>query len=261
VSTLDCKHHRTLLIHASIGSGGREHLDVCADCGEFNFFAEEDGKHFSTKFRLWSSAVMMAASQAYRLLREGVKDERLTQRVYKPLDFGQLRLYKVIISYQRVGEQRMRRDHHIVAATAPRYAAQFIEEAYKEAFDNKDYYSQWYVSGYPLDVWQPQEWKENGIPLINEKLAEEIERQRAAVVEHHSQKADDRCIEDDTKLYAAFGLPPADHRVGSKIAMLENCARFIAQRCEGGGWPSYVKLEARIKELEAELEGLRANTN
>ena len=31
---------------------------------------------------------------------------------------------------------------------------------------------------------------------------------RAAIAEHHAQKADDRCIEDDDRLYAAAGLPP-----------------------------------------------------
>ena len=39
-----------------------------------------------------------------------------------------------------------------------------------------------------------------------------------AVNEHHDQKADDRCIEDDDKLYAAAGLPPCDRRVGDKAA-------------------------------------------
>ena len=41
-----------------------------------------------------------------------------------------------------------------------------------------------------------------------------------AVIAHHAQKADDRCIEDDDKLYSTAGLPPCDRRVGSKEASL-----------------------------------------
>ena len=67
----------------------------------------------------------------------------------------------------------------------------------------------------------------------------------AAIRRHHSQRADDRCFLDDIELYAAAGLDPADTRVGNKDAMLENCKRFLAQRCESGGpWRSYAELEA-----------------
>lgn len=74
-----------------------------------------------------------------------------------------------------------------------------------------------------------------------------------AIVAHHAQKADDRCIEDDDKLYAAAGLPPCDRRVGSKAEMLRNCERFLDNRCQEGGWPTYVTLEERIEELELAL--------
>lgn len=88
---------------------------------------------------------------------------------------------------------------------------------------------------------------------------------RTAIVIHHAQKADDRCIEDDDRLYAAAGLPPCDRRVGDKFAMLRNCARFIENRCQGGGWPSYVELERQISQLltdKAVLEnGLRDGQN
>jgi len=79
-----------------------------------------------------------------------------------------------------------------------------------------------------------------------EILAVIVERDklRAAIAEHHRQKADDRCIEDDDRLYASAGLPPCDRRVGDKAAMLRNCERFIDRRCEGGGWPTYAELEA-----------------
>jgi hypothetical protein len=39
--------------------------------------------------------------------------------------------------------------------------------------------------------------------------------------------------------------------VGDKVAMLANCERFINQRCEAGGWPSYVELEQERDKLRA----------
>lgn len=72
-----------------------------------------------------------------------------------------------------------------------------------------------------------------------------------AVVEHHKQKADDRCWMDDNILYAKAGLPPdTAHRcVGDKAAMLKNCERFIDIRCGEGKWKTYAELEAEVKRL------------
>lgn len=81
----------------------------------------------------------------------------------------------------------------------------------------------------------------------------------AAIAEHHRQKADDRCREDDDRLYAAAGLPPADVRIGDPLAMVVNCVRFIKNRCEGGGWPSYVDLEAKLAAAEAKLAGAESD--
>lgn len=91
-------------------------------------------------------------------------------------------------------------------------------------------------------------------------LRDKVTKLDRAIAEHHAQKADDRCIEDDDRLYAAAGLPPCDRRVGDKAAMLANCARFIDKRCEGGGWPSYAELEAEIERLRAELQRLVRET-
>lgn len=77
----------------------------------------------------------------------------------------------------------------------------------------------------------------------------EIERLKTALLvnaikTHREQKADDRCIEDDDRLYEVLGDGiKCDRRVGDQCAMLENCKRFIANRTEGGGWPSYAELE------------------
>lgn len=101
---------------------------------------------------------------------------------------------------------------------------------------------------------------ENYFKLATEMIGsctETNERIRAleeAIKTHRSQKADDRCIEDDDRLYAALGDGiPCDRRVGDKAAMLKNCERFIVRRTEGGTWPTYAELEARLAEAEAKL--------
>lgn len=81
--------------------------------------------------------------------------------------------------------------------------------------------------------------------------AARVEMLEAAIRKHRDQKADDRCWMDDLELYAVLGdqVVP-DNRVGCPTEMLANCERFIARRCAGGEWPSYLA-------LETELVGLR----
>jgi hypothetical protein len=84
--------------------------------------------------------------------------------------------------------------------------------------------------------------------LWYEALLNEVEALSAAIREHRSQRADDRCIEDDDRLYEALddGIK-CDRRVGSKEEMLRNCARFIERRCESGHWPTYQELLAVVR--------------
>ena len=83
-------------------------------------------------------------------------------------------------------------------------------------------------------------------------IAQNIElcRLRDAINTHRCQKANDRCIEDDDRLYEALGDGvKCDRRIGCPEAMLENCRRFIQQRCEDGGpWKAYAELEAEIEQ-------------
>ncbi len=83
----------------------------------------------------------------------------------------------------------------------------------------------------------------------------------SAIAEHHAQKADDRCIEDDDRLYAAAGLPSCDRRVGDKAAMLRNCERFISRRCEGGEWPTYAQLETVVSRADKLVQCMREFPN
>ncbi len=85
----------------------------------------------------------------------------------------------------------------------------------------------------------------------------EIKRLRNAIRTHRSQKADDRCIDDDDNLYAALndGIK-CDRRVGNKDEMLKNCARFIDRRCQQGHWPTYAELEKERDELKAKAASL-----
>jgi hypothetical protein len=83
------------------------------------------------------------------------------------------------------------------------------------------------------------------------RLATDNLRLKSAIIEHRSQKADDRCIEDDDRLYEAVGDGiKCDRRVGSKDEMLLNCSRFIQRRCEQGHWPTYAALEAELAQLK-----------
>lgn len=81
---------------------------------------------------------------------------------------------------------------------------------------------------------------------------------RDAIETHRAQKADDRCIEDDDRLYEALGDGiKCDRRVGDKAAMLRNCERFIDRRCVAGHWPTYVELEQEIERLRWVVEAQR----
>lgn len=96
------------------------------------------------------------------------------------------------------------------------------------------------------------------VPFRREQeLLGQIEKLRAAIIAHRSQKADDRCIEDDDRLYEALGDGiKCDRAVGDKAAMLRNCQRFIERRCEGGKWPSYAELESRLKAIAEVIEAV-----
>jgi hypothetical protein len=84
----------------------------------------------------------------------------------------------------------------------------------------------------------------------SDQLTARVAVLEAAIREHRSQRADDRCHLDDDRLYAALGDGiKCDRRVGDKLAMLRNCERFIDRRCEGGHWPTYADLEAERDHL------------
>lgn len=96
------------------------------------------------------------------------------------------------------------------------------------------------------------------IPLSREfvrKLAIRLAELEAAIRTHRDTKADDRCIEDDDTLYAVLGDGiKCDRRVGDKDAMLENCKRYISQRCEGGGpWITYAQMKDERDEATKQL--------
>lgn len=96
-------------------------------------------------------------------------------------------------------------------------------------------------------------------PLVKEirrlqPYEQRVKELESAIRTHRDQKADDRCIEDDDRLYEALGDGiKCDRAVGDKAAMLENCLRFINHRCSGGGpWKSYAELEQEIRTLRTE---------
>lgn len=94
--------------------------------------------------------------------------------------------------------------------------------------------------------------------------SEELLKQRVAELEeairqHRSQKADDRCWEDDQKLYAVLNDGNlGDNTTCDPCVMLENCKRFISNRMQGGDWPSYEELEQQIKHLNQWVADLQS---
>lgn len=99
----------------------------------------------------------------------------------------------------------------------------------------------------------------HGLAQKSRRFESEVAALRTAIETHRSQKADDRCIEDDDRLYETLGDGiKCDRRVGSKDAMLMNCERFIQQRCTAGGWKTYAELEAENDALRADVARLEA---
>lgn len=98
------------------------------------------------------------------------------------------------------------------------------------------------------------------IPLLrreHDELTRRVKQLESAIRTHRSQKADDRCIEDDDRLYESLGDGiKCDRRVGDQCAMLENCKRFIQNRTEGGGWPTYAELDQQAGDLLKALQVL-----
>ncbi len=92
--------------------------------------------------------------------------------------------------------------------------------------------------------------RQAAIKAVREKLGCVFPREQElenGIREHCAQKADDRCIEDDDRLYALVPGLKCDRRVGDKAAMLHNCERFINNRCQSGGWQTYAELEREVR--------------
>jgi hypothetical protein len=89
--------------------------------------------------------------------------------------------------------------------------------------------------------------------LLISRLCDALEYTRDAIRTHRSQHLDDRCWMDDQELYAVLGDGDlGDNSTPDKAKMLENCSRFIDQRCKPGEWKSYQELEAEVAALRAE---------
>lgn len=83
------------------------------------------------------------------------------------------------------------------------------------------------------------------------KRDREIERLKAAIREHRDQHGDDRCWEDDAKLYVVLGEPVPERPLPPPEEMLGNCRRYIQHRHD----PTvpYVSPQRIIERLTKEL--------
>lgn len=65
------------------------------------------------------------------------------------------------------------------------------------------------------------------------ELQADVENLRAAIREHRDQRGDDRCWEDDVRLYAVLGegdVPPEQSALPARCDFLASCERYWAQR-------------------------------
>lgn len=85
----------------------------------------------------------------------------MSKRVWKPVDIGGLRLYEVTQTFPN--RPNWKRDF-VVAAHSPSEAARIVEASYEGAMF-KDGIQPNY-RGYALNVCQPAEWAEEGIPCF-----------------------------------------------------------------------------------------------
>ena len=78
-------------------------------------------------------------------------------RVWKPLDVGGLRLYRVTQSIPNHPDWKR---EFVVAAKTPTHARELIEAAHKDAM----YHEEPYYDGHALNIYMPADWWENGAP-------------------------------------------------------------------------------------------------
>lgn len=174
---MGCEHRNRSLIRSYRGTGRMEHVTLCRDCGRFDVTIEKDGVRVSTSFDLPSNESLIAASRA--VTDAGITPKECRERVWKPLDFAQLRLYEVRLGWQ-LKDGKRGKEAFIVAADSPNQtpqsAANLIRKIYAESYDSNPLISDWYVQGYALNVLQPRAWTENGISMFNNELISAVRR-------------------------------------------------------------------------------------
>lgn len=87
------------------------------------------------------------------------------KRVWKPLDVGGLRLYEVLATYPSARQPT----RYVVAASAPRDAVRYVDRCFAGVEPQPA------TAGFALNVLQPAEWWENGVPsdaLTPQQLAQ-----------------------------------------------------------------------------------------
>lgn len=147
------------------------------------------------------------------------------------LDAAAFELYAHALGLQQAGTLELRARTSDVKAVLLRVAKAAVEQAQRErdlaiAHDRQPY---------------PTAQAYNAVCI-------RLEQFRSAIKDHRDQYSDDRCWMDDQKLYRVLGDGDlGDNHIGDKRAMLENCKRFLDQRCaEGGPWATYAELEAAL---------------
>jgi len=86
------------------------------------------------------------------------------KRVWKPLDVGGLRLYKVKRRLLWKPDNSNHVEQFIVLAKKPSHAAKLIQGIFQEADKENKYIQNITYMGYALEVLMPRSWWNDGIP-------------------------------------------------------------------------------------------------
>jgi glutamate-1-semialdehyde aminotransferase len=96
-------------------------------------------------------------------------------------------------------------------------------------------------------------------------LRAEVDRLASAIRDHRDQRGDDRCFEDDQKLYGVLGEPiPANvTALPPRCDFLESCSRYHEQRQNPADvYPpdkmTIAQLEAEVDRLNVEVQRLES---
>lgn len=87
ISYIECKHTNTRFIQSgdrisTDGEHGRHRVTLCADCGLFSVYGDQNGVHFTVTFTLPTGELVEAAGQYVKHLAEAERAQLTARSVW-----------------------------------------------------------------------------------------------------------------------------------------------------------------------------------